>query len=216
MTTPCIERPRWERKETVAQVVALNVARAQGTSERAYAQAAEVPRCSLRYWDRRRRGLEQAGVPGFVETPAGLAWVFRVVWAAVFVLTLRAPGGVRAVCEFLQLSGLCQIVASSYGSVQTMAVQMVTAVNLLGTEMRAPCGRPVDGPAGRPPPAHTALGKPLRGFPQPLGQRLRRCPQRPQARRLLRLLPLDFRKPMTGHIHWTPWLPSRSGWPLAP
>jgi len=130
------ERRKYEREVTVVQVAAFGAAQAAGMSERSFAQAVDLPRSTVRHWVARHRELQSRSLLSLLETKEGLACLHRLVWAAVFVLTLRAPGGIRAVCEFFRLSGLSDVAASSFGSVQAMSVQMLEEVGDLGGEMR--------------------------------------------------------------------------------
>ena len=130
---------RWPRGETAMHVDRLRRAQASGATTRQFASEAGVPRSSLRHWDGRRRGLEAAGVPPFLETAQGLQWLHRLVMALLFVMTLRCPSGIRAVCEVLELSGLDAVVGSSFGTLQKMASHMLDVVgeagDTLSTEM---------------------------------------------------------------------------------
>lgn len=109
-------------------VIDLEQARAAGISERRFAAATRVPRTSLRHWDARKRQASAAGVPSFFETAEGIAWLHRLFWAAVFVMTLRCPAGIRAICELFELAGLDKTLATSFGSIQKMAVRLQHAV----------------------------------------------------------------------------------------
>ncbi len=128
---------RWPRGETAAHVDHLRQAQAIGATTRQFATEAGVPRSSLRYWDGRRRGLEAAGVPPFLETAQGLQWLHRLVVALLFVMTLRCPSGIRAVCEVLELSGLDAVVGSSFGTLQKMANRLLDVVGEAGDELSA-------------------------------------------------------------------------------
>ena len=104
--TSSIEPDRSSSRRGRAEVASclhdFDEARRGGSSQRAVAEEAGVPRGTLRYWNNRRRDLDlPQPVGAFLETPAGLAWLHRLVTAAVFVMTLRGPEGIRQVCEFL-------------------------------------------------------------------------------------------------------------------
>jgi|TARA_B100001964_G_C14208412_1_gene589286 hypothetical protein len=91
----------------------------------------------LLHWDARRgRSDLPDAVADFLETPIGLAWLHRLVLAAVFVMTLRGPEGIRLVCEFLRLSGLAEVVAASFGAVQKLTRQMQQEVVAFGQQER--------------------------------------------------------------------------------
>jgi len=96
----------------------------------------------LRYWSDRRRALAlPQEVATFLETPTGLAWLRRLVMAAIFVMTLRGPEGIRLVCEFLELAGLTDVVGASFGSIQKLTLQMQEQVAVFGEEQREELGQ---------------------------------------------------------------------------
>jgi len=134
--------PRWDRGEATAKLVDFDEARQRGSSQRAAAEEAGVPRSTALHWDERRSGLDlPEPVAAFLETPCGSAWLRRVVLAAVLVMTLRGPEGIRLVCEFLQLCGLAEVVAASFGSVQKLTQQMLQEAVVFGAEQRARLGQ---------------------------------------------------------------------------
>jgi hypothetical protein len=90
-----------------------------GLSQRAFADAFDVPRSTLQGWLARRDDIDaHPAVVAFCESEVGLRFLHRIVLAAQVVITLSTPGGIRQVCLFLGLSGLRRFVASSYGSQQ--------------------------------------------------------------------------------------------------
>ena len=89
----------------------------RGLSQRETAEAIGIPRSTLQYWLARKQGIDaEPELVAFFESEVGIAFLHRLVVAAHFVITLLGPSGVRVVCQFLELSGLDQFVASSYGS----------------------------------------------------------------------------------------------------
>jgi hypothetical protein len=64
-------------------------------------------------------------------------WLHRLVLALQFVITLRAGGGVRLVCECLELSGLSAFVGAAYGSQQGLNAALEQAVVEIAAEQRA-------------------------------------------------------------------------------
>jgi len=133
---------RWDRAEATVRLVDFDQARQRGSSQRAAAEEAGVSRSTLLYWAGRRSRLDlPEAVAAFLETPSGLAWLRQLVMAAVFVMTLRGPEGIRLVCEFLQLSGLAEVVAASFGAVQKLTQQMLQEVVAFGAEQRARLGQ---------------------------------------------------------------------------
>ena len=113
----------------------------QGLSERDFERQSGIARSTARHWEKRSRtGKLPRELRAALETQAGLKLVTRIVIAAIFVLTLRAPGGIRMVCEFLKLSGLSDLVAPSFGSVQAMTVEMQQELITFGEHQRATLG----------------------------------------------------------------------------
>ena len=139
-TTP--SSPRHDRSDVASKLLEFDAALDRGSSQRAAAEEAGVPRSTLRYWSARRSDLDVPGpVAAFLETPAGLAWLHRLVMAAVFVMTLRGPEGIRLVCEFLELSGLAEVVGASFGSIQKLTLEMQEQIAAFGTEQREVLGQ---------------------------------------------------------------------------
>jgi hypothetical protein len=120
----------------------LREARSTGESLLQFAQAHGVPEATVRYWVSRAR---QCGAPAsfvrLVESPEGLEVLHRIVVAATFVLTQEVGGGVRAVCSFLELSGLWRVVAAGYGTQQEAVKGMEEAIVAFGVEQRAELAR---------------------------------------------------------------------------
>jgi len=95
------------------------------SSERTMAEKIGIPRGTLRHWKQRQEGLD--GDPQVVEfftSPAGAAYLHRLVIAAHFVMSFLGPCGVRLVCTFLELTGLAQYVAASYGAQRGVTVEL--------------------------------------------------------------------------------------------
>lgn len=97
--------PHYDRAEAALKLRDFEEARAQGLSQRAAAAEAGIPRTTALYWQSRREASAlPKSVALFLESPDGLAWLHCLVLAAVFVMTLRGPEGIRLVCEFLELT----------------------------------------------------------------------------------------------------------------
>jgi hypothetical protein len=140
-------RTRLERAERRG-VAAAQLA--QGQPLRQVATGLGVARRTLRDWC---AAEPLAGLPPEVAaclaTPAGLRWLHRLVVVMHLIITLRAGGGVRLVCEFLELSGLSAVVGASYGSQYAVTLQVQDAVVKQAQEQRAALA------AGMPPRAVT-------------------------------------------------------------
>ena len=92
------------------------------------AEQLEVPQSTLQHWLQRKEGIDaDPKVVEFFESPEGVAFLHRLVLGAHFVMTLLGPCGVRLVCIFLEITGLDQFVASSYGAQRNVTVAMEQA-----------------------------------------------------------------------------------------
>ena len=94
-------------------------------SERELAEMIGIPRGTLRHWQQRQGDIDaDPEVVAFFTSPAGVAFLHRLVLAAHFVISFLGPCGVRLVCTFLELSGLAQFVAASYGAQRGVSVAL--------------------------------------------------------------------------------------------
>ena len=115
----------WSRADQAAKLSQVNAS----DSQRQQAREAGVARTTLQYWQQRQTELEApAATVAFFESPEGVEMLHRLVIAAQLVITLLGCGGVRLVCQFLELSGLSAFVASSYGAQQRFNVTLEQAV----------------------------------------------------------------------------------------
>jgi hypothetical protein len=89
-----------------------------------------IPRSTLQHWLVRKEKIDaDPDLVAFLETPAGVAFLHRLILAAHFVMTLLGPCGVRLVCLFLELSGLDRFVAASYTPQWKVSVAMAEAID---------------------------------------------------------------------------------------
>lgn len=97
------------------------------------AEYLDIPSSTLQYWQQRKECIDAAPeVVAFFESPAGVAFLHRLVLAAHFLMTLLGPCGVRLVCRFLELTGLDRFVAASYGPQQRVSAAMEQATVAFG------------------------------------------------------------------------------------
>ncbi len=95
------------------------------TSQRQLIERVGIPRGTLRHWQARQEDIDaDLDVAAFFGSPAGVAFLHRLVLAAHFVISFLGPGGVRLVSTFLELSGLAQFVASSYSPQRKVSVEI--------------------------------------------------------------------------------------------
>jgi len=94
-------------------------------SERELIEKVGIPRGTLRHWQGRQENIDaDPEMVAFFTSPAGVAFLHRVVLAAHFMISFLGSGGVRLVCTFLELSGLCQFIASSYSPQRKVSVEI--------------------------------------------------------------------------------------------
>jgi hypothetical protein len=113
---------RWDEVRILA---AHQQGRNLGKSLAEIAREQGIPNSTLRHWVGRLEASD--GPPAwakFFESPQGLQLLHMIAVAAILVITQFCGGGVRAVCLFLQLSGLWRFVAAGYGT-QCAAIQQM-------------------------------------------------------------------------------------------
>jgi len=131
----------WSRTARAEALEMVQAHQDQGLSERQAAQAAGVPRGTLRHWTQHQgEGRMSAEAQAFFDTPAGVELLQRLVMAAHLVITLHGGGGVRLVCQFLELSGLSSVVGASYGAQQAVNVALEAEVAAFGAAERQRLG----------------------------------------------------------------------------
>jgi len=140
--SPSHEVGRWGR-EAVATLLAkfLHAEASDGTSQRTFEDEEAVPRTTLQHWLKRQQEL---GLPPeavvFFESPAGLAFLHQLLVAMHLVLGWLGGGGIRLVCQLIELCGLDRVLASSYGVHQRVASQMQEALVDYGQQERTRLG----------------------------------------------------------------------------
>ena len=130
-----LHKDHWSR-ETIAEKLAEYEQADQGTSsQRQLSQELGIPRTTLQHWLERKEILDvDPAVAVFFGSPAGVAFLRRIVLAAHFVMTLVGPCGIRLVSLLLELSGLDAFVAASYGPQQKVSMAMEQSVVAFGQE----------------------------------------------------------------------------------
>lgn len=115
----------WEHEEAGGSLRSFAAKAGVAPSTLVYkVQRAETPRGGSR-WRR------------FVETAEGVGRLHRIVVAALYVIVLRSGGGIRMVQEFLELAGLDDVVASSFGSLQRAQRDLEEAIVAFGDTQKA-------------------------------------------------------------------------------
>jgi len=110
----------------------------ESRSQRQIAEELGIPRSTLQYWLERKDSIDaEPEVVAFFESPAGTAFLHRLVLGAHFVMTLIGSCSVRQVCEFLELTGLDRFIAASYGAQQKVTVKMEESAIEFGQEEKS-------------------------------------------------------------------------------
>lgn len=109
---------------------------ADGTkSQRQIAEELGIPRSTLQHWLTRKGHIDaEPELVSFFESPIGTAFMHRLALGAHFVMTMSGTGSVRHICQFFELVGLDQFIASSYG-----AQYGVSAKDILGSLQEKDC-----------------------------------------------------------------------------
>ena len=131
------KRKSWER-ETVAELMTtFQALRRQGWSQRQFADEQDVARTTLQQWLNRASNMEAPPeVVAFFESPAGLAFLHRLVSAAHLVMNNMGTCGIRMVALMLGLAGVGPFVGLSYGAHQKIAATMEESILLYEGEQR--------------------------------------------------------------------------------
>ena len=134
---PTEEPFRYARSETVRHLYDRLHTDCSAQSERHAARLAGVPHTTLRYWQQRQQRTDApAELVAFLESPAGLAFLKRLVLALHLVFQQHGTAGIRPVCRFLQLAQLAAFVATSYGAQQHLATLLQDLLGQYDQEQR--------------------------------------------------------------------------------
>lgn len=140
--SPTSDAREWGRvAETELLSEFLRARAATGMSQRAFAEAHDVPRTTLQDWLYRKERLElPPEAVAFFESPAGLVFLHRLVVASHLVMNWLGTCGIRMVGQFVELCGLGPVLASSYGVHQEVSAEMQAALVEYGKQERAKLG----------------------------------------------------------------------------
>ena len=132
-----IDRKHWSRPEIAEKLEAFEQGYQCLPSQRQWAEDLGIPRSTLQHWLQRRESIDaDPDLVAFFDSAVGVAFLHRLVLAAHLVMTLVGPCGIRLVCLFLELTGLDQFVAASYGPQHQVATDLEQAVVAFGQTER--------------------------------------------------------------------------------
>jgi hypothetical protein len=131
-------RRKWTREESTALVAEYEALSAEGMGMREFAQLRDVPLGTLQYWLARKAGLDaDPALVGLLESSTGLAFLHRLVLAAMFQFCHVGPCGVDQVGAFLRLAKLDVFVATSHALMHELGANMEEAIVDFGAFQRA-------------------------------------------------------------------------------
>jgi hypothetical protein len=127
------------RRGVAEKIAQFDTLESPWTSCRQIAGQLGVPARTLHHWVHRERTLIANSswpkpVTRFLETPEGLDFLHRQFTAAHLVFGQAGDCGLRNLCWFLQLSGLDEFIASSYGAQQAVGGELESLLVRFGEE----------------------------------------------------------------------------------
>jgi len=109
-------KKQWDRDQVVNNVINFEQVKEE-KSQREFSKEKGIPRSTLRHWIKRKDSLDSSpAVIHFFESPDGLAFLHRLITAAIFIFTKAGIASIHNVSEFIKLCGLSPFIASSYTS----------------------------------------------------------------------------------------------------
>ena len=138
-TAPCYPQKRQTRGEAAEKLARFHAEEAPGVSCRQLAGRLDLPARTLHHWVQQERALRKRSswpptATGFLESPAGLDFLHRLLTAAHLVFVQGSDCGLRNLGWFLRLSGLDEFIAPSYGAQRAVAEEMEALLVDFGEE----------------------------------------------------------------------------------
>jgi len=112
------------RREIAKEVISFEEAIGK-LSQRQFAKEHNIPRSSLQFWKSRKDSIDESPESViFFESPFGVAFLHRVLTAAIFAFTKCGNASIHNVSEFIELAGLEKFIASSYSTCRRISNEM--------------------------------------------------------------------------------------------
>jgi hypothetical protein len=114
-----------------------------GQTQEFVAEQNNVPRTTLEYWLKRTKELKHQYDPevaAFFESPAGLAFLHRLLIAALLIFHTSGGCGLPSLRNFLVISTLSRFVGSSLGSLHKLSCQIDLLLKEFGESEKARLG----------------------------------------------------------------------------
>jgi Family of unknown function (DUF6399) len=147
MTQACLsdqkETTKKYRRITRIDQARMVLAVRGGQTQESVAKQNNVPRTTLKSWIKHTKELKfrhDPEVTAFFESPAGLAFLQRLLIAALLVFHTNGGCGLPSVHNFLMISTLNEFVGSSLGTLHKMSSQIDQLLKEFGESERARLG----------------------------------------------------------------------------
>ncbi len=133
------EQPTWSRLSVAEKLDQFEKLDSPWISCRQIAGRLGVAARTLHHWVHQKDVLVQnsswpPGVTRFLESPEGLRFLHQLFTAAHLVFLQANDCGIRSLCWFLELSGLDQFIAPSYGAQRSVAEEMESLLITFGEQ----------------------------------------------------------------------------------
>ncbi len=133
------EQAAWQRMTVAGILDQFDRRDSPWMSRSQIARELDVPNSTLQAWLQQRRArLANSGQPQevvqFFENPAGLAFLHQLLTAGHLIFVQSSNCGIRNFCQFLELCGLNEFVAASYGAQQAVAEEMELLLSDFGEQ----------------------------------------------------------------------------------
>jgi hypothetical protein len=133
------EQPTWPRLFAAEKLAEFERLGSPWTSHRKIAAQIHVPPRTLHHWVQQKRASIRnsswpPSVAQFLQSPDGVCFLHQLSTAVDLVFLQANDCGIRSVCSFLELSGLDEFMASSYGARQAAAEEMESLLIAFGEQ----------------------------------------------------------------------------------
>jgi hypothetical protein len=133
------EQPASQRRTVAERLRQFDEHDSPWTSRSEIARELGVPNSTLQAWlQQRRMRWANSGQPRevvqFFENAAGLGLLHQLLTAGQLIFVQSSNCGLRNFCQFLELSGLSEFVAASYGAQQAVAEEMELLLSQFGEQ----------------------------------------------------------------------------------
>ena len=114
-----------------------------GETQEAVAEQNKVPRTTLEHWVKRKKELENRHDPEvtrFLESPAGLAFLHRLLVATFLIFHIDGGCGLPSIHKFLKISTISNYVGASLGTLHKVSHQIDRLLKEFGESERERLG----------------------------------------------------------------------------